>query len=483
MQNSKTRLRPLASLAATALLFGGLHSCSDVLEGSAPETGPSASGAVSQTVAAAGADQRTPAPKSAEVDETSAPSKSAASEKGGAGARDGKRPAKLEGIDLSEITLPGGAKKASAQPVVVPTVDATLVIDGEDTARFGTVVEGDEEEHIFELHVDGAEPITIFEDKSTCGCTMGRMELIAADGSVSEYKVGEKIPVDTTLRVHGKLKTEGKKGPNHHTITLRHNGSNRASMLHFEAEVTPIFDVKPNAYLNFREMFVNETRTAELTVTSPVAKMFKLSLDEGFALPKFLSVELVPVEPDADGRAGTWKVIGTMGPDTPENLGGQQGLTVILNSDQPHPGLDPLPDGSPRMRTLTLFAAARVKALVHARPSYISFGAVSVGNSAQRVFRIEFGDDSFTPDIERMRAAKVMARSPEQQEFYDDFFDVSVAAVEGERAFEVTMAYENWPADRVGPFNGDLVVDVGHPTKPHLRVPFSGVCRPTTVQH
>jgi hypothetical protein len=253
--------------------------------------------------------------------------------------------------------------------------------------------------------------------------------------------------------------------------------------LHFEADVTPIFEVKPNAYLNFREMFVNETRTAELTVTSPVAEHFMLALDEGFALPKFLTVELVPVEPDADGRAGTWKVIGTMGPDTPENLGGQQGLTVILNSDLPHPGLQPLPDGSPRMRTLTLFAAARVKALVHARPSYISFGAVSAGNSAQRVFRIEFGDDAFTPDIERMRAAKVVARSPEQQEFYDDFFDVSVAAVDGERAFEVTMSYENWPADRVGPFNGDLVVEVGHPTKPELKVPFSGVCRPTTVQH
>lgn len=491
MQHSRTRLRPFAPLAALALLLGGLQSCGDALEGTGAQgTGSGAGlptiGTVSQSVgtsrAPSGADQRNGAPKTAEHEETSAPLKPSAAKDDGV-TRNGKRPAQLEGIDLSQITLPGGAKRTSAQPIVVPTVDATLVIDGEDTARFGTVVEGDEEDHVFELHVDGGLPITVFEEKSTCGCTVGRMELVAPDGSTSEYKVGKEIPEDHTLRVHGTLKTEGKKGPNHHTITLRHNGTNRASMLHFEAEVTPIFEVKPNAYLNFREMFVNETRTTELTVSSPVAERFMLSVDAGFGLPDYLTVDLVPVEPDADGRAGTWKVIGTMGPNTPENLGGQQGLTVILASDLPHPALAPLPDGTPRMRTLTLFAAARVKPLVHARPSYVSFGAISTGNSAQRVFRIEFGDDSFTPDIEALRAAKVVARSIEQQDFYDGFFDVAVAAVEEGRAYEVTMSYENWPADRVGPFNGDLVIEVGHPTKPVLKVPFSGVCRPTTVRH
>jgi hypothetical protein len=396
-------------------------------------------------------------------------------------ATDGRvRPPSLSGVDLSALGRPAPTPLAVPNvPSTAPTVAAKLLVVGSDTATFGEVFEGDTGEHVFDLRIEGTEPVTIFDQKSTCGCTVGAMEVVAADGSATPYELGKPIPLDATLRVHGALKTEGKSGENHHTITLRHNGSNRASLLHFQANVIPIFTFEPGPYLNFHEFFVNETRTTQIEIASSVVDAFALAVDTSFGLPPYLRVELEPVAPGPDGRAKKWIVRGTIGPDTPANLGGQQGLTVLLSTDIALPGAPPLPDGRERTRQLSVFTAARVKPLVSAAPAYLSYGAVSPGTGAERVFTIEFADGDFTPDLERLSRARFVARNPDDQDLYDELFEVRVVPVEGARKVEVYVGFDAWPEGRIGQFGGTVQIDVGHPTKPTVEVPFSGVSRTT----
>ena len=468
-----TLRRPLRAASLCAALCAGLAACAG--ESADPGSGADPTSTVSSTSTAGERSAPTPRPLAGEGTGDTGNGATA----GGAARPATGRPATLDGVDLSSVVLPGSqageSPRAAKGTAPVPLVDSKLVVSGEDTARFGTVKEGDEETHVFDLAIEGDEPVNVFDERSTCGCTVGRLELVAPDGTVSDYAKGTDIPADHELRVHGTLTTEGKRGPQSHSITLRHNGSNRATLLHFEAEVLPTFEVSPNAYFNFGEFFVNEERSGEVEVSSPVVERFALELDTTFGLPDYLSVELEPADLGDDGRASRWSVKSTIGPNAPEGLAGQQGLTIILKSDIEMVGAPPLQNGEPRTRSLNLFVYARVKSLVHARPSYVSFGAIFGGADARRQFTIEFADGDY--DIERMRNVRFVARDPEDQAFYDDFFESSVEPSEDGKGVVVNVWFDDWPAGRVGPFGGDVVVEVGHPTRPELRVPFSGVCR------
>lgn len=471
--------RPLTAAALCAALTACSGETTSATNGTAG--GPPSQGSTSHVNATdpdGGAERSTPRPRPTQDSNTELARDAAT---GGSGSsREAGRPETLDGLDLSGIVLPGsepGARPAGVTGATpAPLVDSTLTVDGDDTARFGVVKEGDERQHQWDLVVEGEDPVNVYDERSTCGCTLGRLELVAPDGSVTDYVKGTDIPTDHVLRVHGTLTTEGKRGEQAHSITLRHNGKNRATLLHFEAEVLPTFEVAPNAYFNFGEFFVNESRSGEVVVTSPVVDRFALALDTSFGLPDYMNVELAPLDAiDDDGRASSWSVSATVGPNAPENFAGQQSLTVILKSDIEMVGAPPLTSGEPRTRLLNIYVYARVKSLVHANPSYVSFGAISAGADARREFNIEFSDGTF--DLERMRNVSFVARNVDDQEFYDEFFNSSVQEGEDGRSVIVSLWFDDWPSDRVGPFGGDIVIDIGHPTRPELKVPFSGVCR------
>lgn len=471
-------LRAQPFLAGALIVVALASGCANESGAAGPSasTGTSTSNTAPPTDASAVAQGATATDASAAGSATAAPEGQVKPE--GQLKNERRRPASLDGVDLSTLARPEPATlPVEGLPSTIPTVASKLVVVGSDTAKFGEVVEGDPGEHVFDLVIEGDEPVRIFEQNSTCGCTLGSMEIVAEDGTVKPYVVNETIPVGAKLRVNGMLRTEGKQGENHHTITLRHNGSNRATLLHFEANVVPIFEVEPNPYLNFGELFTGETKTAEVHVSSGVIERFKVEVDSSFGLPPYLTVVVEPVGDVVDGRAEKWIIRGTLGADAPPSLGGQQGLTVLIATDVPLPGAAPLPDGRARTRQITLHAAARVKPLVNALPSYLSFGAVAPGSPVERIFTIEFANDQFTPDIERMSAVRVKARDAKDQELYDSLFEFSVVPIEKSRNVEVHVSFDSWPEERVGPFGGTIEVDVGHPTRPKIEVPFSGVSR------
>jgi hypothetical protein len=460
---STSRAQPFL---AGALFFVALASgCADETGASGPTSakGPAAAAAPESSAAPAAA-------SAAAAATTPAPELQVKSER--------RRPTQLDGVDLSSLARPEPEPlPVTGAPSTMPTVASKLVVEGSDTAKFGEVVEGDPGEHVFDLVIEGDEPVRIFEQNSTCGCTVGSMQLVAADGTTKPYVVNDVIPVGSKLRVNGTLRTEGKQGENHHTITLRHNGANRATLLHFVADVVPIFEIEPNPFLNFGELFTGETKSAEVHVSSGVLERFRIEVDSSFGLPPYLNVVVEPVGDLVDGRAEKWIVRGTLGGDAPPSLGGQQGLTVLIATDVPLPGAAPLPDGSERTRQITLHAAARVKPLVNALPSYLSFGAVEPGSPAERIFTIEFANDDFEPDLERMAAVRITAREAKDQALYDGLFETRVVPLENSRNVEVHISFASWPEERIGPFGGTVQVDVGHPTRPTIEVPFSGVSR------
>ena len=117
---------------------------------------------------------------------------------------------------------------------------------------------------------------------------------------------------------------------------------------------------------------------------------------------------------------------------------------------------------------------ARVTGLVHAEPSFVSFGMVRPGQIVERSVRIECHDD-FVLSTEM----PITVEGLYGQEFpYADAFTTAIEPVEGGRLVDLKLRLEGLPDDLNGSFGGILKVSVGHPGMDELTVRFSGVCRP-----
>lgn len=418
-------------------------------------------------------------------------------------------PPKLDiGVDLSKITLPvgsapapvaaptanpigpqpAGAAGAGAHPTQAPSTgllganfegpDGALAIaPGGEAHDFGSLVQGAVVEHTFRLTSAGEHPLIIASTKQSCGCTLATTQRVTPTGERVPYVFGEEIVPGESLEITVRLNTEGKKNLLNSTVTIFSNDPARTHQLRLTADVQPFFAFEPNAYINFGRMFANETKTEQVRVTSPVVDRFKLEVSRD-GLPEHLDIELRPIEPDADGRAAAWDVVATILPGAPDSP--SQNFPLRLSSDVPVEGAPALPDGSPRMQSAICYAVAQVVGLVSASPYYVSFGLVRPGQELERSFTIEIADDEFEPGD---MPVTIVGRQPQDEALLADRLTWSVEPVGGDpRKLEVRLTLADLPDSYTGPFGGNIEVAVGHPTKPTLAVPFSGVVRTNVVR-
>jgi hypothetical protein len=339
---------------------------------------------------------------------------------------------------------------------------------GTDNKAFGKVMQGDVLTHKFMLKSSGEADLIIRQAKPTCGCTMAQISCEQADGTMAPYVFGNPIPAGRKVEIGATLHTQGKRGHASSRINISTNDPRGQISLGLEADVDPFFQINPNV-INFNTISSKDQVTDKVVVSATRGERLKLTLVRD-NIPQGLRVELVPLDADAEGKASRFEVVATAGPGLIE---GPLSATIPLRSDLLIPGGEKLPNGQMPTYEASISIIAKVTGMISYTPGFVSVGLIRPGQSLSRVIRVSCYDQNFKlGDI----PVEIQGRDTPAWE-YSKCFSTSVRPVQGENAVDIEVRLNGLPDTLNGSFSGNLVIKVGHPEKPELRLPISGVCR------
>ena len=364
------------------------------------------------------------------------------------------------------------AKKSVGDPLAQeadPNSKAKLTYEfGSDSKNFGKCMQGDVLTHTFQMQSAGEEDLVIKQAKPTCGCTVAQVSTQAADGSMAPYNFGSPIPVGRKIEITATLHTQNKRGHAASRINIFSNDPRGQSQLGLEADVDPYFQVNPQN-LNFNQLSARDTANDKVTITTTKSQPVKLTaaLDN---VPAGMKVELIPTSPDADGKSAHWELACHLGPNLVE---GNLAYTVTLKSDVTIPGGEKLPNGAEPTYEVTVPIMARVTGMISYTPAFVSLGLIRPGQVVSRTVRVTSHDPEF-----KLTEPKILVQGREGGEWdLASHFSTVIRPVTGENSIDVELRLDGMPESLNGSFSGQLVIQVGHPEKPEIKLPITGVCR------
>jgi hypothetical protein len=373
---------------------------------------------------------------------------------------------------------PASATPQGPTPVPVGTPANTYaglpgkleVVNGEH--NFGNMIEGEIAEHVFDLKSAGEHPLVIHNAKPTCGCTVSKVQVASADGSFVDYTYNDPIEPATAIKLQAKLNTKNKSHKTQSKINIYCNDPASVVTLGLEAQVGTYFTVTP-PNLSFGELSTQDSVEKSATVRSTLGDSFKLTADETTTLQGVTS-ELVPINPDENGLAKAWEVKVRVGPGTRE---GNLGYPLHLRSDRFIAGSEPDPETGERPNYgASVMLTARIRGLISYEPQYLSFGLVRPGEPRERILRITSWDPEFKL-TDQIPVRLIDART-EAAFAWPDSFSTSVEVSEDGKSMDVKVNLVGLPDTANGTFQGRVMVETGHASRPTVSVLFSGVCRP-----
>ena len=350
-----------------------------------------------------------------------------------------------------------------------PNSKAKLTYEfGSDSKNFGKCMQGDVLTHTFLMQSSGEEDLVIKQAKPTCGCTVAQVATQAADGSMAPYNFGSPIPVGRKIEITATLHTQNKRGHAASRINIFSNDPRGQSQLGLEADVDPYFQVNP-LNLNFNQLSARDTANDKVTITTTKSQAVKLTttLDN---VPAGMKIELTPSSPDADGKSAHWELACHLGPNLVE---GNLAYTVTLKSDVTIPGGEKLPNGAEPTYEVTVPIMARVTGMISYTPAFVSLGLIRPGQVVSRTVRVTSHDPEF-----KLTEPKILVQGREGGEWdLASHFSTVIRPVTGENSIDVELRLDGMPESLNGSFSGQLVIQVGHPEKPEIKLPITGVCR------
>jgi hypothetical protein len=363
----------------------------------------------------------------------------------------------------------GDEGKVTDVPDLPPGEGPRLVWEfGSDSHDFGNVMQGEVLQHTFVLKSGGTEDLVIKQAKPTCGCTVADVLTENGEGGYDVYQMGSPIPVGRQVKIAATLQTKGKNGHASSRINIFSNDPRGQRQLGLAAEVETFFQVTPT-HISFRPMSTKDTAEDKAVITTTRGEPIKLEMRER-PTPAGVSVALKPENPDENGRARRWMVEVKAGPGLHE---GNMSYTVALVSDVPVPGAEALPDGTPATYDVNVTVMGRVNGMISVNPSLISLGLVRPGQVASRTVRIDSHDPAFEIGEPKVR---LVDRQGEPWDLAEHFTTI-LRPVAGENAVDVELRLDGLPDTLNSSFSGMLVIETGHPDKPEVELPISGVCR------
>ena len=141
-------------------------------------------------------------------------------------------------------------------------------------------------------------------------------------------------------------------------------------------------------------------------------------------------------------------------------------------------GSEPDPDTGERPNYgASVMLTARIRGLISFEPQYLSFGLVRPGEPRERILRITSWDPEFKLS-DQIPIKLVDAKNNESPFAYPDSFSTTAEVSEDGKSMDVKINLEGLPDTANGTFQGRLLVETGHSSRPTVSVLFSGVCRP-----
>jgi hypothetical protein len=476
--------RRLAAAGALAVLAALLPACSEQKSAQpAPKVPTTAQAPAAKPSEAPVKPAAAPAAKAAELAATAAAEKPAAAlasakEKAAAPtpAQEAKTPEqiKLEQQKIAEakaLEAKAAAAKGTGDPLLDTDPNSKARISYEfnsDTVNFGKVMQGDVLNHKFNLQSSGEEDLVIKQAKPTCGCTVAQIMAQDNEGQMVPYQFGKPLPPGRKIEIQATLHTQNKRGHAGSKINVFTNDPRGQTILSLEADVDPFFNVNPPS-INFTSMSQKDTATDKLTVTTGKGQRVKLTAIKD-NLPQGLKVELKPLDEDAEGKSSRWELVATAGPGLVE---GSLAYSVTLRSDMPIPGGEKMPNGQAPSYEVTATIMARVTGAVSYNPQFVSLGLIRPGQAMSRTLRVTSHDPEFKLTAP---AVSIQGRDTPEWDLAKNFTTV-VRPVANENAVDVEVTLNGMPESLSGSFSGMLVVKVGHPDKPEIKIPITGVCR------
>ncbi len=362
-----------------------------------------------------------------------------------------------------------GEETAKAEDAVDPNSKARLTYEfGADNKNFGKAMQGDVLRHTFVIKSGGEEDLVIKQAKPTCGCTVAQLMVEQDDGSMATYTFGGAIKPGRKVELNATLHTQNKQGHAASRINIFSNDPRGQTQFGLEADVETFFLVNPPS-LNFNQMAAKDSVTDKVSVSTTKGQRLKLTpvLNN---LPPGLKVEVNPLDADADGNASRWELVATAGPGLVE---GPLAYSVPLKSDVPLPGAEALPTGVMPTYEVPVTIMGQVLGTISYNPAFVSLGLIRPGQVVSRTIRVTCHDPEF-----KLTEPKVLVQSRDNAEWeYAKHFTSVVRPVPDQNAVDVELQLNGMPDTLNGSFNGMMVVQLGYPEKPELKLPITGVCR------
>ncbi len=374
-----------------------------------------------------------------------------------------------------------------AQTTPVPATEARSALARPGKARldvdnpehdFGTAIEGERLVHTFMLKSSGDVDLIINSAKPTCGCTVAKLAVVGEESETERYKMGDPIPPGSDIELTARLDTKNKHNVASSKINIFCNDPRSTVTLGLKTQVDQYFQLSPGS-LAFGEVSVADVVEKSFAVRGKKPGPFKLSLD-GRTTPPGVKIDLVPENPDEQGKAEAWNVAVTLGPDARE---GNLGYPVQLRSDEEVKGAQKLKGGEVPTYGASVMITARVRGLISWEPLYMSFGLVRPGQVVARSLAVSSFDEDFVFDIDQLSIELTGANEQKPDFEWADYFSHVITPSEDHKSFRVELTLDGLPEEADGSFQGRVIIKTGHAQKPEAPVLFSGVCRPGVVRN
>lgn len=371
---------------------------------------------------------------------------------------------------------------------------AKLAIEyGSEKYDFGSARQGDILDHTFELESAGENAVKIRQASPTCGCTVSQILVENAAGEFEEYKLGDPVEPGRKIRIGAKLDTAHKQNKTNVRINVYNNDPIGLTQLSLSADIEPFIRATP-AFLNFADIKEGTSKTQAIDIRTSRGEKVALTLDPSnpIQMPEGLEIDLQPVNPDDDGRAGHWRATVTVGEGAQEGPIGYQ-LRLLTDVEMPakepehsvddghgHEPNDPALLGAKvTYHQVNASVSGRVLGPLSFTPQFVSLGLVRPGQRVPRNVKLISHD----PDFD-LSGVKVELRGEGGRDLaFAEFLTTSVRPATGmSNALDIQLQLEGLPEGTDGSFRGEMVIHTGHPRKPELLVRFSGVCRAGVVR-
>jgi len=348
---------------------------------------------------------------------------------------------------------------------------------GKGNHVFGRLMEGEVAAHTFDLVSQGADALIITQVKPTCGCTVATLDCENGEGEFVRYTFGDLIPSGRRIKLPATLHTKNKHGHQNVRINIFSNDPRGPIQLGLEADVDQFFNVTPRL-MGFGRISIGEVQTQKAGISTAHGNPIALELQEQ-SLPGGASYELVPLNPDADGRSTRWELSVTLGPELVEQT---MARALVLKSDVPIPGDDHKDlHGNAETYSTNITVSAQIVGPFSYQPNYISMGLVRPGQVVTRTVRLDCHDEDFDlgahPPGLKIAGLPVPGGSGYQDWAQAESFSAMVRPVPGENSVDIEVRLEGLDDGATGSFRGTLVVALDHPEKKEITLVITGVCR------